>query len=54
VIQQRADTGAVQTGFSVGIDPSPPPSDNDEFIALLYGVAFGRSVEQVFNTVIIS
>ena len=35
-------------------DPIPPPSDNDEFVALVYGIAFGRSVEQIFNLVYIS
>ena len=54
VIHARATNGVVQQGYSVGIDPSPPPSDNDEFIGLVYGIAFGRSVEQVFNTVYIS
>ena len=54
VIDARASVGAVQQGFSVGVDPTPPPSDNDEFIALVYGIAFGRSVEQVFNLVYIS
>jgi hypothetical protein len=53
-IQARADRGVIQDGFSVATDPSPPPSDNDEFVALIYGIAFGRSVEQVFNTVYIS
>jgi hypothetical protein len=53
-IQARADRGVIQTGFSVGIDPIPPPSDDDEFVALLYGIAFGRSVEQIYNLVYIS
>ena len=54
VIQARSDRGVIQTGFSVGIDPIPPPSDDDEFIALVYGIAFGRSVEQIYNLVYIS
>jgi hypothetical protein len=54
VIQSRADRGVIQSGFSVGIDPIPPPTDDDEFIALVYGIAFGRSVEQIFNLVYIS
>ena len=54
VIDARATVGAIQQGFTVGVDPSPPPSDQDEFIAVVYGVAFGRSVEQIFNLVYIS
>jgi hypothetical protein len=54
VIDARAKVGAIQQGFSVGVDPSPPPSDQDEFIAVVYGIAFGRSVEQIFNLVYIS
>jgi hypothetical protein len=54
VIQARATLGVIQQGYSVGVDPSPPPSDEDEFIALVYGIAFGRSVEQIFNLVYIS
>lgn len=54
VIQARSDRGVIQPGFSVGIDPIPPPNDDDEFIALVYGIAFGRSVEQIYNLVYIS
>jgi hypothetical protein len=54
VIKARADRGVIQSGFTVGVDPDPPPSDEDEFIAVKYGIAFGRSVEQVFNTIFIS
>jgi hypothetical protein len=54
VIQGRADRGVIQPGFTVGIDPIPPPSDDDEFVALVYGIAFGRSVEQIYNLVYIS
>ena len=54
VIQGRADDGVIQAGFTVAIDAVPPPTDDDEFVALVYGIAFGRSVEQIFNTVYIS
>jgi hypothetical protein len=54
VMDQRAGLGVIQNGFTVGVDPVPPPSDDDEFVAVVYGIAFGRSVEQIFNTVYIS
>lgn len=50
-LRRREDAGILQAGSTVGIDPDPPPSDSDEFVALVYGIAFGRSVEQVYNTV---
>ena len=53
-LKSRADRGVIQDGYTVGVDPNPPPSDNDEFVALVYGIAFGRSVEQVFNLVYVS
>jgi hypothetical protein len=54
VMEQRAGLGVIQDGYTVGVDPIPPPTDEDEFIAVRYGIAFGRSVEQIFNTVYIS
>lgn len=54
VMEQRAGLGVIQDDYSVGIDPVPPPSDDDEFIAVVYGIAFGRSVEQIYNTVYIT
>lgn len=51
VIKGREDRGVLQPGSTIGVDSDPPPQDTDEFIALAYGVRFGRSVEQVFNTV---
>lgn len=49
--QKRADLGVIQPVFTVGIDQNPTPSDSDDFIALVVGFLFGRSVEQVFFTI---
>ena len=54
VMEQRAGLGVIQDGYSVAVDPVPPPSDDDEFVAVVYGIAFGRSVEQIYNTVYLS
>jgi len=54
VMEQRAGLGVIQDGYTVGVDPIPAPSDDDEFVAVVYGIAFGRSVEQIYNTVYIS
>lgn len=54
VIQARVDRQVIQPGFTLVVDPNPPPSDMDEYVALLYGIAFGRGVEQIYNTVFIS
>jgi hypothetical protein len=54
VMEARAGLGVIQDGYTVGVDPTPPPTDDDEFIAVVYGIAFGRSVEQIYNTVYIS
>jgi len=43
-------TGAIQPGWRVLVDPDPPPSDDDPFIALLIAARFGRSTEQVYWT----
>lgn len=50
-LQNRVDRSIIQPNPTVGIDPDPPPSDDDEFIGLVYGVKFGRSIEQVYNTI---
>lgn len=50
-LKRREELGVIQAGWSVEVDRNPAPSDDDTFIALLYGIKFGRSVEQVFNTI---
>jgi hypothetical protein len=50
-LAQRAALGAVQEGFIVQIDQDPPPTPDDEFIALAISVKFGRSLEQIFFSV---
>ena len=54
VIKAREDRGVLQSGSTVAIDQDPPPTIEDEFIALIYGIAFGRSVEQIYNTVVVA
>jgi hypothetical protein len=49
--QRRVDLGVIQPGFTCVIDPNPTPSDTDEYVAVLVGLGFGRSVEQVFFTI---
>lgn len=50
-LRAREQVGIIQPGWTVGVDLTPPPSDNDEFIALAVGLLFGRSVEQVYFSV---
>lgn len=50
-LQNRVDRSIIQPNPTVEIDQDPPPSDDDEFVGLVYGVKFGRSIEQVFNTI---
>ena len=47
----RETASVIQPGWTAQVDPDPPPSDDDEYIAILIGLKFGRSVEQVFFTV---
>jgi hypothetical protein len=49
-LQRRVESGVIQANPTVEIDQNPPPTDSDEFISLIYGVRFGRSVEQMFGT----
>jgi hypothetical protein len=41
----------IQLGSTVIRNPSPPPTPQDNFIAVLYGVTFMRDMEQILNTV---
>lgn len=50
-LAEREALGAVQSGWTVGIDQNPPPSDDDEFIALTISASFARALEQVYFTV---
>jgi len=50
-LAQREQLGAIQPGWQVGIDQNPPPSDDDEFIALTISATFARALEQVYFTV---
>lgn len=49
-MKARETAGIIQPGWTVSIDTDPPPSDDDEFIAVKFGLRFGRSAEQVFFT----
>jgi hypothetical protein len=46
----REELGSIQPGWSAFVDPSPPPSDDDDFIAFVIAAKFGRSTEQVYFT----
>jgi hypothetical protein len=50
----REDAEIIQPGWTAAVDRDPPPSDDDEFVGVRYGVKFSRSVEQVFNTIVVS
>ena len=52
-LQTREDAGIVQPGWSVEIDSSPAPTATDEFVALSYSLTFGRSLEQILNTIVV-
>ena len=52
-LQAREDAGVVQAGWTVNIATEPPPTDDDNFVALDYSVRFGRGLEQILNTVVV-
>lgn len=53
IIKARESRGILQPGSVISIDSDPPPTPEDEFIAVAYAIKFGRSVEQTFGTVTI-
>jgi hypothetical protein len=52
-LKGREDAGVLQPGWTVKIDQDPPPSDDDEFVALRYAIKFLRSVEQVYSVIVV-
>lgn len=54
ILQDRERQGVIQPGWMVGIDQDPPPTEEDEFIALVIQLKFGRALEQVFFTISVS
>lgn len=50
-LRSRAEIRVIQPDWTLEIDQDPPPSPTDEFVSLVYGISFGRALEQVFNTV---
>lgn len=50
-LRRRADAGVIQSEWSAAIDQDPAPSDDDKFLAFVYGMKFGRAVEQVYSTI---
>lgn len=54
LLRARVEAGIIKSDdLVVKIDDNPPPADTDDFVALVYQFTFGRSVEQVRNTVIV-
>lgn len=47
----RTAAGAIQEGWTVGIDQDPIPTASDEFIALKINASFARALEQIYFTV---
>lgn len=49
-MEARETNEIIQPGHTVGVDQDPPPSDDDNFVALRIGVKFSRDVEQFYLT----
>lgn len=49
----REAAGIIQPGWTVAISSEPAPSETDDFVSLDYSILFGRSLEQVLDTVTI-
>lgn len=54
ILSEREKQSVLQSGWTVGIDQDPPPTDEDEFIALVLNVKFGRALEQVYFSISVS
>lgn len=54
MLHTREQLGSVQSGWSAYVDPTPPPSDSDDFVAFVIVAKFGRSTEQVYFTAMVS
>ncbi len=52
-LKDREEAGIIQAGWVVDIDSSPAPTATDEFVALSYSLTFGRSLEQILNTIVV-
>lgn len=50
LLAERERLGVIQPGWKVGIDQDPPPSDDDEFVALAMSLKFGRALKQAYVT----
>jgi hypothetical protein len=51
LLRQYQLVGAIQPGWGAEVDPLPPPTPEDEFIAFLISCMFGRSTEQVYFSI---
>lgn len=51
-LRQLEDNGVVNTGWSVGLDPEQ--SNTGNALHLVYGVSTVKSIEQIFNTIVLS
>lgn len=54
ILSEREKQSIIQPGWAVGIDQDPPPTDEDEFIALVLNVKFNRALEQVYFSISVS
>lgn len=50
VMDRRVADRIVQPGYTAVVDPSPPPSDDDDFVAFSIGAQYTRAAEQVYFT----
>jgi Phage tail sheath protein beta-sandwich domain len=50
IMDRRVNDRIIQTGWTAIIDPIPPPSDDDDFVAFEITAKYGRSTEQVYFT----